>query len=72
MLKLTIENLSKLTNGTIMSIAMDLGCPVKYPKLNFTGDTYEENDQKFEEYMRDLREWLEKEGYLVEIGRVLC
>ncbi len=55
-----------------MSIAMDLGCPVEYPRMNFRDGTQEENDQKFEEYMRDLIEWLEKERYLVETGRVLC
>ena len=71
-LRLTAEDLSKLTDGTIISMALDLGCPVEFPVLRFTGDTFEENNQKVEDYIIELKKWLKNEGYLVENGRVLC
>lgn len=91
MLKIKNSEWQCFSNGLIMEIANELGCPYEYPELewnkfltseflkykyitDFTTqeeyDAEEErvkkiNDERFNEYMNNIIEWLKKEGYIV-------
>ena len=63
-------DLKKLSNGSIMSIADDLGCPIEYPKMDFNMSgkrdnniVQEENNRKFDNYRGSIIEWLVNKGY---------
>lgn len=62
--------LNELSNGSIMSIANDLGCPIEYPKMDFNisgkrdnSIVQEENNRKFDNYMGSIIEQLVNKGY---------
>lgn len=64
-------NLSKLTVGTILSIADELGCPHQYPKMDFNisgkrndEEVMKENNLKFDEYYNNVINQLANNHYI--------
>ena len=80
-----VVDIDKLRNGTIIDIANDLGCEIKYPKMDIAlfqedeseedfkkrlNEANEKNDIIFDNYMNNLLDWLENNDYLRDYGEI--
>lgn len=91
MLKIKNNEWQYFSNGLIIEIANELGCPYKYPEIEqnkfltseyvkyeyitdfTTQEEYDKevervnkiNNERFDEYMNNIIEWLKEEGYIV-------